>query len=157
VIEERGRVVGIEPGAAWVETIRRSTCGSCQARAGCGQALLERLGARSRRGFIRVIFDQPVAVGDEVIIGLPEDAVLKASALMYVLPLAMLFLFAFLTNLAGLAEPWIILAAVAGLACGFALTGWHTHRTRANPQYQAQILRHLPSGSADVLQVHGSF
>lgn len=157
MIEERGRVVGVEPGAAWVETIRRSTCGSCQARAGCGQALLERLGARGRRGFIRVISDQAVHVGDEVIIGLPEDAVLKASALMYVLPLLMLFLFSFLADLAALAEVWIILSAAAGLAFGFALAGWHTHRTRANPLYQAQILRHLPSGPAQVLQVHGSF
>lgn len=157
MIEERGRVVSVEPGAAWVETIRRSTCGSCQARAGCGQALLERLGSGGRRGFLRVISDHRVQVGDEVVIGLPEDAVLKASALMYVLPLLMLFLFAACADLAGLAELWVIALAVAGLAAGFMLAGLHAHHSRANPQYQARILRHLPAGSAQALEIHGSF
>ncbi|MBL4834912.1 MAG: SoxR reducing system RseC family protein [Pseudomonas sp.] len=157
MIEERGRVVSVESGAAWVETIRRSTCGSCQARAGCGQALLERLGSGARRGFIRVIAAHPVEVGDEVIIGLPEDAVLKASALMYVLPLLMLFFFTGLADLAGLAEPWIIAIALAALALGFFLAGWHSHNKRASPQYQARILRRLPTGSAQALQIHGSF
>ncbi|MBF3221453.1 transcriptional regulator, partial [Pseudomonas aeruginosa] len=28
MIEEQGRVVATEPGAVWVETVRRSTCSS---------------------------------------------------------------------------------------------------------------------------------
>lgn len=44
MIEEQGRVVATEPGAVWVETVRRSTCSSCSANAGCGQGLMQRLG-----------------------------------------------------------------------------------------------------------------
>ena len=53
MIEERGRVLSTEPGAVWVATIRSSTCGSCQAKAGCGQALLQKLGSGSSQGFVR--------------------------------------------------------------------------------------------------------
>lgn len=157
MIEERGKVLGVEPGAVWVETIRQSTCGSCQARAGCGQALLQRLGSGARRGFIRALCDQPLVVGDEVVIALPEDAVLKASALMYLLPLLMLFIFALLAELAGLAEPWLILAAAAGLAGGFVTVAWYTRRMRGNPAYQARVLRNLPAGPAQILPVRGSY
>ncbi|GGC85031.1 SoxR reducing system RseC family protein [Halopseudomonas salina] len=157
MIEERGRILSLEPGAAWVETIRRSTCNSCQARAGCGQALLERLGSGARRGFIRVLCDQPLSIGDEVIIGLPEDAVVKASTLMYILPLLAMFIFAALTDQLGMSEPWIILAAACGLASGFVTTGWWAQRERGNPAYHARVLRHLPDGSAAPLLVRGSF
>lgn len=157
MIEERGKVLSIESGAVWVETIRQSTCGSCQARAGCGQALLQRLGSGARSGFIRVLSDQPLAVGDEVIIGLPEDAVLKASALMYVLPLLMLFMFALIGDLVGLAEPWLILVAAVGLAAGFVTAGWYTRRARSNPVYHPRVLRNLPTGSTEIVSVQGSY
>ncbi|WP_373185482.1 SoxR reducing system RseC family protein [Halopseudomonas sp.] len=157
MIEERGKVLSIESGAVWVETIRQSTCGSCQARAGCGQALLQRLGSGARSGFIRVLSDQPLAVGDEVIIGLPEDAVLKASALMYVLPLLMLFMFALIGDLVGLAEPWLILVAAVGLAAGFVTAGWYTRRARSNPAYHPRVLRNLPTGSTEIVSVQGSY
>ena len=79
MIEERGRVLSVEDGAVWVETVRRSTCGSCQARAGCGQALMQRLGSGARQGFIRVTVDRDYHIGEEIIIGIPEDAVVRGS------------------------------------------------------------------------------
>ncbi|MFO7706520.1 MAG: SoxR reducing system RseC family protein [Halopseudomonas sp.] len=147
MIEEQGRVVSCEPGAAWVETVRRSTCGSCQARAGCGQALLQRLGAGARQGYIRVLSDQPLQVGDQVLIGLPENAVVNASLCMYMLPLVGLFSAAVVADNAGLTEPWIILFAFVGLASGFAGVRWYAWRQRSNPDLQARILRVMPSSS----------
>lgn len=157
MIEEQGKVLSIEPDAVWVETIRRSTCGSCQARAGCGQALLQKLGSGARFGFIRVLCDQKLQVGDEVIIGLPEDAVLKASALMYALPLIMLFVFASLADVAGLSELWVILAAAGGLTAGFSAAAWWTKRKRGNPAYQARVIRSLPPSSAEFVPLNSSF
>ena len=113
MIEEQGRVLSIEPGAVWVETIRRSTCGSCQARAGCGQALLSKLGSRSRQGFVRVLTDAVHQIGDEVIIGVPEHAVVSGSAWVYLVPLAALFVFSLLAQEAGMTEPMVIAAPSA--------------------------------------------
>jgi sigma-E factor negative regulatory protein RseC len=156
VIQEQGKVLSIEPDAVWVETIRQSTCGNCQARAGCGQALLQKLGSGARFGFIRVLCDQTLQVGDEVIIGLPEDAVLKASALMYALPLIMLFVFALLADVSGLTEVLVILAATGGLGVGFFTVAWWTKRERGNPAYQARVICRLPSSSAELVTVNGS-
>lgn len=145
MIEEQARVVSSEPGAAWVETVRRSTCGSCQARAGCGQALLQRLGGGARQGYIRVLSDQPMQVGDQVIIGLPENAVVNASMCMYILPLLGLFSVAFLADRAGLSEPWVILCAFFGLASGFVGVRWYAWLQRSNPDMQPRIMRVMPS------------
>ena len=43
MIEENGRVVDVEDGYAWIETERRSTCGSCSANKGCGTATLAKV------------------------------------------------------------------------------------------------------------------
>lgn len=143
MIEEQGRVVSVESGAVWVETVRRSTCGSCQARAGCGQALLSKLGAGSRHGFVRVITDGPHRVGDEVVIGIPDQAVVFGSAWVYMVPLLGLFLFALAAQGLQLGEPLIISAAASGLLLGLALVRWHGRHHADDPQYQARVLRTL--------------
>ncbi|HDZ56107.1 MAG TPA: transcriptional regulator [Pseudomonas xinjiangensis] len=140
MIEERGRVLSVEAGAVWVETVRRSTCGSCQARAGCGHALLQRLGSGSRQGFIRVLSERLHTVGDEVLIGIPEEAVLRGSMWVYVVPLLGLFGFALLAQMFETGEPGIIAAAFAGLFAGFGLVRLHARRTMEDPTLQPHVI-----------------
>lgn len=150
MIEEQGRVLSAEAGAVWVETVKTSACGSCQARAGCGQALLQRFGAGRQQGFIRALSDTPLQVGDQVVIGVPEDAVVKASFTVYLVPLLGLFLAALAAEALGLSEPVVAAAAATGLAIGFAGVRWYAWLQRSNPDLQARVLRVLP-GHASVL------
>lgn len=83
MIEEQGRVVATEPGAVWVETVRRSTCSSCSANAGCGQGLMQRLGVGAGRAQVRALSDLSLRVGDAVVLGIHEDLLLRASVLFY--------------------------------------------------------------------------
>jgi sigma-E factor negative regulatory protein RseC len=141
VIEERGRVLSVEAGAVWVETVRTSTCGSCAAKAGCGQALLSRVGSGAKRGFIRALTDRQWQIGDEVFIGIPEDAVVRGALWVYMVPLLGLFASALLAQAAGVAEPGMIGAALLGLAAGFAVVRWHGQRAQRDPQMMPQVLR----------------
>lgn len=141
MIEELGRVLSVEPGAVWVETVRQSACGNCQARAGCGQALLHKLSAGSRQGFIRVLSEHRHQVGDQVVIGIPEDAVVLGSVWLYMVPLLALFLFAMLAQSLGLSEPAIVAGASLGLAAGLALVRWHGRRHSGDPRFQPHVLR----------------
>lgn len=141
MIEERGRVLSVDDGAVWVETVRRSTCGTCSARAGCGQHLLERLGARGRQGFIRAISGEVHSVGDEVVIAIPESAVVRGSLWVYAVPLTGLFAGALLAQHGGLGEPGVIAAAFTGLAAGFGLVRWHSNSTRRDPALQPRVIR----------------
>lgn len=143
MIEERGRVLSVEGNCLWIETVRRSACDSCQARNGCGQSVLQRLGLGARQGVIRVVDEAPVShyrAGDEVVIGIEENAVVRGSVLVYLVPLLGLFAGALLAQSSGAAEPWIVFAAVSGLGAGFAVTGWLARRTQGDPAFVPRLL-----------------
>ena len=54
MLTETGRVVAVDGDRLWVETIRKSTCGSCAAQKGCGHGLLNRI-SDNQRGLIPVL------------------------------------------------------------------------------------------------------
>lgn len=117
MIHETGKVLSIEDEALWVETVQQSTCNSCQAKAGCGQRLLNRFGVSTGR--IRAALTaepslEDLRVGDAVEIAIAEGAVVMGSLLSYGLPIVFLVvgaywgerlqgdLMAFLSGLLGL-------------------------------------------------------
>lgn len=151
MIEERGRVLSVEHDAVWVETLRRSACDSCQARNGCGQSVLQRLGLGARSGFIRVLNPQQrhrFRVGDEIVIGIPEHAVLHGSFMVYLVPLVMLFAGALLAHFLGAAEGLIILAGFSGMGVGFAAVHWHGRYLGRHSTFVPHVLGRVQPGSS---------
>lgn len=148
MIEEQGRVVAVEPGAVWVETLRKSTCSSCSVKAGCGQGLLDRLGASGRRGYVRALSSLQLNVGDTVIIGVREDLLVRGSLLVYLLPLLGLFAAAVLAEQMGLSEPWVILNALFGFLFACCAVRWRSRLTAGDPALQPVVLRALLAGAA---------
>lgn len=146
MVEERGRVVAIEPGAIWVETIQRSGCHGCSARAGCGTGLLgDYLSSASR---IRVALNswdpEEISLNDTAVIGIGENTLAGSALLVYLLPLVGLLLAALAGDaLAG--ETGAIAGGVAGLLVGAALVRWHSRRHAADPAYAPLLLRIEPS------------
>ncbi|WP_051785994.1 SoxR reducing system RseC family protein [Endozoicomonas numazuensis] len=119
MIEEEGRVVAVEQDAVWVETIRKSTCSSCSARNGCGQNLLEKYRASKQQSYIRASNNFLVAESDQVVVGIPESALMRASLLVYLMPLICMMGSLWLASAVGWNELLIALSATAGLAAGF--------------------------------------
>jgi sigma-E factor negative regulatory protein RseC len=151
MIEEQGRVVAVEPGAVWVETLRKSTCSSCSANAGCGQGLLDKLGVSGRRGYVRALSDLQLAVGDAVVLGVREDLLVRGSLLVYLFPLLGLLASALLAEKLGLAEPQVILASFLGFAASWFGVRWRSVRTAGDPALQPVVLRALLVGAAGSL------
>jgi sigma-E factor negative regulatory protein RseC len=75
MIEENALVVVTEGEDAWVETSRRSSCGSCEAK-GCGTGALSQVLGRRRQ---RLRVKNPIAavVGEQVVLGITESALIK--------------------------------------------------------------------------------
>ncbi|MDA1107266.1 MAG: SoxR reducing system RseC family protein [Proteobacteria bacterium] len=146
MMEEHARVVDVQDGFVWVETERKSTCGACSLNKGCGSAVLARvLGARRTR--IRALNTLPAHVGDEVVLGLAEAALVRGSLILYALPLLALFLGALagesVSRLLRLApgETATVVFALAGLAAGFYGVRYFTRRINNDPRYQPVVLR----------------
>ena len=146
MIEERGRVIAVESGAVRVETLRRSTCSGCTMNAGCGQGILGRLGVSERRGEVRALSSLKLAPGDEVVLGVGEDLLLKSALLFYLSPLLGLFALALLAAWIGLGEPSIIVAGLAGFLLAWLLVRRFARRHGDDPAMQPVVLRALVSG-----------
>jgi sigma-E factor negative regulatory protein RseC len=122
MIEEGARVVSVAPGLAWVETSRRSACGSCHSSEGCGTSAVSKLfPARTNR--LQVADAIGVEIGDQVVIGIAEDALTRASLLAYLLPLVTLILAAGGAELAGAGEGAGVLLGILGLFIGIWIAG----------------------------------
>ncbi|WP_251357931.1 SoxR reducing system RseC family protein [Kangiella sp. TOML190] len=120
MLTETGQVVEIKGETAWVQTLGKTSCNSCQVNSSCGTGIISK--AFGERSFITPMTNQLKArVGDQVEVGIPEDLVVKSSFLVYLLPLACMMLTAFLSRwlFAALAEPYVIAMALMGLLLGF--------------------------------------
>lgn len=146
MITETGRVVAIEEGGLWVETMRKTTCGSCAVQKGCGHGVLNKLGS-NRSNYIRVLYgDLPhhFAIDDEVQIGIPEQIVVMASFVVYMVPLLLLLLGAVAGEYvlqSGLGETVAgMLGAVVGFAAGLCVVAWHNAKIRNDCSYQPRLI-----------------
>lgn len=143
MIEEQGRVVAVEPGVVWVETLRKSTCSACSANAACGQGLMERLGIGRQRGYVRALSTLNLRVGDAVVIGVGEQLLVRSSLLVYLLPILALLASAIAADAAGVGEPLTILSGLGGLLISWLLVRWHASRVADDPLLQPVVLRAL--------------
>ncbi|MEE8342548.1 MAG: SoxR reducing system RseC family protein [Gammaproteobacteria bacterium] len=142
MLEETGRVVQVSGDTAWVETERASTCAGCVAKSGCGTAVLSRvMGVRRNR--VRALNPVHACAGDRVVIGLQEDALVRGSLAMYLIPLMGLLAGAILGQSTGGTESLSILFAALGFGGGLAWLRWFGRRIRADQQYQAMVLRRV--------------
>ncbi len=150
---ESGRVVAVEPDVVWVETLRRSTCGSCSARAGCGQGLLNRQQGGGR-GLVRALSGEALKaadcrINDRVEIALPEEVILRGSTIVYAVPIISMMLAVVLVSALrpGAGDVASLAAAVAGLASGLGLVRWHAFSHRDDPLMQPVLQRQIPADS----------
>ena len=91
MIEETGIVLGVIGDWADVETRRQGACGSCSANGACGTSLLARyLGSKPL--LLRAQNRAGAAPGDLVVVGVPEDGLVRASLAAYLVPLLGLIL-----------------------------------------------------------------
>ena len=116
MIRRLGTVLRVEGNLAWVECARGGMCAVCPGRGACETALLSgvpplhRLRARTSA--------RHLCPGAEVVVGVPDGALLRAAMLAYGLPLAALVCGAALGSIAGPVGGGV--GAAVGLAAGAA-------------------------------------
>ncbi|MBE9540397.1 MAG: SoxR reducing system RseC family protein [Proteobacteria bacterium] len=154
---ETAHVVAVEADSVWVETIRKSTCGSCAAQKGCGHGILNKISS-GRRSYIEVfsgtLAASHCAVDDHVRISIPEKVLLRGSMIVYMLPLVSMLLGAsFAANtVQGDQDLLAIFGAAAGFALGVGLVRWHAWHTRSDKSIQPR-LEEMVSSSAEAVTV----
>ncbi len=117
--ETLARVVRVEGETAWVRVEAPASCGACGGR-GCGSTSVFGQLFNPRPAEYPVDNGLGARVGEAVVVGVPEGAVLRSVFRSYVLPLLLLLAGAVLGMQAG-GEPLAMAGAGLGLALGLVL------------------------------------
>ena len=158
MIEERAKVVEVTDDAVVIEVQRQSVCGQCAANKGCGTAVLQKV-LGNKRTRVSAISEIPVAVHDDVVVGLAETAMLKGSFAVYMVPLVLMFIFGVLGETLA---TQLSLTSSNATSLAFALMGliggglWLRRFNRSiinDRQYQPVILRQANSHSVALVDV----
>ena len=89
MIEENAIVAKIEHNQVWVESKPKQGCGGCLQKSSCSTSVLDKF---IKKRSIAVDCDIEIKAGDEVVIGISEGVLIKASLLLYMLPLLVMVL-----------------------------------------------------------------
>jgi sigma-E factor negative regulatory protein RseC len=141
LIEGTARVVAIEGTVAWLEPEQSGSCGSCASSSGCGA---KGLGTVANRLVARrfPITDHPgLAVGEQVVVGVRGDALLKAAGTAYAIPLVTLFAAGGIAQWAVGSDAVTFAASLAGLALGMGMARLGAGRLFARGAIAPRFLR----------------
>lgn len=154
MIEEYAIVTGRIGAQATLEIERRTACGLCGQKRGCGNATWGKLLGHNSHSFTA---ENPVNanVGDSVVVGIDEQAVLNSTFYLYVVPLIAMLIGTVLADSFFNNQFYVILGAAVGLVLGFLwvkghLIGHNKSGIAYSKKYQAVILR-FADDEADVV------
>lgn len=90
MIEEIGKVVVLDCNVVWVEIVCMLACDSCLVKFGCGYSVFVKLG--QNYVYMQVFSNLILNVGDQVVVGVFEDVMMKSFVFVYLmLLLGMMF------------------------------------------------------------------
>jgi sigma-E factor negative regulatory protein RseC len=145
MIEEYAVVTKCSGTQATLEIERRTACGLCGQKRGCGNATWGKMLGHDSHDFTA---DNQVNanVGDSVVVGIDEQAVLNSALFLYVVPLAGLLIGTLIADYLFKNQFYVIIGAVLGLVIGFLwvkghLIGRNKSGVAFSKKYQAVILR----------------
>ncbi len=127
----------------WVETEKKSVCGNCARHSSCGTPILEKLFNKNPVS-VKIHNSLNAKDGDEVIIGLSENAFLKGSFFLYFFPLIGIIFFAgigvLLTITLKLSSSSADLTIFAFSLLGFLSSGYLCKKLK-HMQYEVKLLK----------------
>lgn len=142
MITETGRVLEVDGGWALVACRRQVECARCAEGRGCGGGVLGKLLGDRLHKVRAVTGEVSVAPGDQVLIGLGEDAVMRAAVVVYLVPLLAALGGGIVSGvMLGAGELGTIAGAVAGFLLGLRWARGYSRRHAADAALQPVVLR----------------
>jgi sigma-E factor negative regulatory protein RseC len=145
MIEENAIILTLEKESdnesiATLEVVRKTACGLCGQTRGCGNAVWGKLFAHRQASF-KAKNSIDAKVGDSVIVGIDESAVMKSALYLYIVPLVTMLMGAILVAQLTRSDLMAIVGAILGLIGGFVWVKGHASGQAYYQINQPRILR----------------
>lgn len=153
ILKETGTVVRISGDITWVETVSRSTCAQCSAKSVCGQSTLSRWASSANL----LPMSTPlagVALGDQMEIAFPANALVSASLLVYLLPLLFLLIGGALGFSIHPNDLFATLGAISGFIFAVMIVQKVSRRWARDPRYSPTFSHCQSENFSRVVGVH---
>jgi len=147
MIEQQAKVINVKNDQLELEAETSSSCHACEVKSGCGTSVLAKWVGRK---FTRFNAKNTVGakVGDQVIVGLSEHALLTGSLAVYLWPLLGMIVFALISDAvllqdAGYRDPIIALSGMVGFALSLGVCRWFLAKDSFRENLTPTVLRKL--------------
>lgn len=138
MIERQVTVFAVQGDQVWVEAQRTSACSHCGASNACGTSVLSRWMQNKNRILLHNTLDW--REGEQVIVGMDENELIKAAMRVYLLPIVAMLITALTSSYYTDSQGLIALSGLGGLLAGFFIM-----RRRAGGQCPVVPLRKAAS------------
>jgi len=147
MLEETATVVNADNEHIWLQVEKQSACGQCSVNKGCGTSILAAYFNRYPEE-IKLPNTHKAKTGDQVLIGLPENAILKGSMLVYLFPILGILFGALLGQylagvFAGASELYSIVLGLAGFFVGAKWAKHSVAKVRNYKTFQPVLIKIL--------------
>lgn len=144
MIEEQAVVIALDNGSVVLQYHRESACGACASKQSCSSAPLVK-NADRQRSEIKLACNLDVEVGDTVILGIEEKALIQCALFLYALPLITMIMSAaiggyYASTFSIGSETASIIFGIAGLAGALLLTRHNQYFRRFQEHLEPVIL-----------------
>ena len=140
------QVVEVEGNMAWLVPESGSSCGGCSSAAACGSKGIGTIASRLEARRFQLVNDAGLRVGERVVVGINENALLRASITAYVIPLATLLGIGALAQSVAGSDTITMAAMLAGLVLGLWLARVRAGRLMARGELAPRFLRRASMG-----------
>jgi sigma-E factor negative regulatory protein RseC len=148
-VEGIARVVRVEDGTAWFEPEQTTSCGHCASSAACGASSAATgtgtgIGSIARRiEFRRFALDNDndLHIGDRVVVGVDDRALLKASLTAYAIPLLTAFIAGGIAHGVAGDDLLSLVSMFAGLSAGLLISAVVARHMSARGELSPRFLR----------------
>jgi len=144
MIEEQAQVIEVRGNQLILQAQTQSSCSSCAVNQSCGTSVLSKVVGKK---FTQLQAENTIGakVGDTVIVGIAEDALLKGSLVMYVIPIIGMLVFALVADYLlldmRLRDLVVAISGLTGLAFGSLLARLYFQRPSSVRLFLPVVLR----------------
>jgi sigma-E factor negative regulatory protein RseC len=146
LVEGMARVVRRDGDRVWLEPEPRSGCGTCTSAGVCGAKGIGTTANRLEARRFPLPDHLGLALGERVVVGVPEHALLKATVAVYAIPLASTLGAGAIAQWAGGSDGVTLVAMGAGLALGMLVARLGAGRLGARGDLAPRLLRRAGPG-----------